>query len=100
MISVLTLAEQHYSASSPAFDYALSVVTVVDATRAVAERAAQLLAETSLDGHENLIDAFVVATASFAEVAAKVASSDGSHIPPLCKAATAITGRSVAVVRL
>ncbi|TDD97706.1 hypothetical protein [Actinomadura rubrisoli] len=100
VISVLTLAEQRYSMNGPAFDHALSSVTVVDANRAIAERAARLLAEAALDGHENLIDAFVVATGSFAEVGARVASSDASHMPPLCKAARVVTGRTIGLVRI
>lgn len=100
VVSVLTLAEQRYSGSNPAFDYIVSGLTVVDATRVVAERAARLLAEAALDGHENLIDAFVVATASFAGVTAKVATSDSSHIPPLCKAAKVLTGKTIGVVRV
>ncbi|MFD0850725.1 hypothetical protein ACFQ07_00565 [Actinomadura adrarensis] len=98
VISVVTLAEQRRNRNSAAYRYAVSQATVVDATRPIAERAAELLEAAELDGHECLIDAFVVSTASFATGGARVASSDGSHIPPLCKAATALTGRPIGVL--
>ena len=91
VLSVVTLVEQHQSAAGADFTWAVSQTTVIDATRAVADRAAELLAYAGLDGHKNVVDAFVVATASFASAGAKVASSDGTHIPPLCRAASAIT---------
>ena len=100
VISVVTLAEQRRDKNSDAFRYAVSQATVVDATRPIAERAADLLDAADLDGHECLIDAFVVSTASFALGGAKVASSDGSHIPPLCKAATDLIGRPIGVVAI
>ncbi|RVX44317.1 hypothetical protein EDD27_7047 [Nonomuraea polychroma] len=57
-------------------------------TSEVADLAARLLVATGLSGHDCAVDAIVVATAVGASGAAKVASSDGTHIPKLCSVAT------------
>ncbi len=62
-------------------------LTVVPATEAVADLAGLLLDDAGLDGHECVVDALVVATAATGSGPAKVASSDGSHVPKLIAAA-------------
>ncbi|MGY4999736.1 hypothetical protein [Streptomyces griseus] len=54
----------------------------------IADRAAKLLEDVGLDGHENVVDALIVATAACSDGPMKVASTDGSHIPKLCHAAS------------
>jgi len=46
-----------------------------------------VLDDAGLDGHECVVDALVVATAAAGSGPAKVASSDGSHVPKLIAAA-------------
>ncbi|MGI5287324.1 hypothetical protein ACQEVF_28860 [Nonomuraea polychroma] len=65
-----------------------SKLSVIDVTSEVADLAARLLVATGLSGHDCAVDAIVVATAASASGAAKVASSDGTHIPKLCSVAT------------
>ncbi|MFE7134794.1 type II toxin-antitoxin system VapC family toxin [Streptomyces sp. NPDC057638] len=69
-----------------------SRLTVIPATEIIADRAAELLEHTGLDGHDNVVDALVVATAACSEGPVKIASTDGSHVPKLCHAAS--LGRS------
>jgi predicted nucleic acid-binding protein len=65
-----------------------SRLNVLPVTEEVADRAAGLLEDAGLDGHEFVVDALVVAGAAVSSGQAKVASSDGSHIPKLCAAAS------------
>jgi hypothetical protein len=62
-------------------------LTVVPVTEAVADLAGLLLQDAGLDGHEGVVDALVVASAATGSGPAKVASSDGSHVPKLIGAA-------------
>jgi len=73
---------------------------VVPLTEDIADAAAQLLNATGLVGHECVVGAVVVATAASASGPAKVASSDGSHVPALCKAASAGRASAVTWVRV
>ncbi|WP_446040401.1 hypothetical protein [Streptomyces sp. SID1121] len=77
-----------------------SRLTVIPATEIIADRAAELLEDAGLDGHENVVDALVVATAACSSGPMKVASTDGSHIPKLCHAASIDRGSPVEWVRV
>jgi predicted nucleic acid-binding protein len=89
VLSAITVAEQRRTgAAAQRMRWLRSRLTVVDITEEVADRAAELLEAAELDGHECVVDALVVAVAAIASGPAKVASSDGSHIPSLCKAAS------------
>src|SRR4051794_37790920 len=86
VLSAVTVAEQHRTgAAAQRMRWLRSRLTVVDITEEVADRAAGLLEAAELDGHECVVDALVVAVAAIASGPAKVASSDRSHIPSLCK---------------
>lgn len=90
LLSAVTLAEQRRrGAAGQRMRWVRSRLTVVPVTEEIAERAAALLEETGLDGHRCVVDALVVATGAVARGAAKVASSDATHIPKLCAAAQA-----------
>ncbi|WYB31271.1 hypothetical protein V6574_18050 [Streptomyces sp. SM1P] len=52
-----------------------SRLTVIPATEMIADRAANLLEDTGLDGHDNVVDALVVATAACSDRPMKVAST-------------------------
>ncbi|ORT55504.1 hypothetical protein [Streptomyces sp. CB03238] len=65
-----------------------SQVDIVPATVTVADFAATLLDDAGLDGHDNVVDALVVATATCTEGPVKVVSTDASHIPKLCHVAS------------
>lgn len=77
-----------------------SRLTVVPVTEDIADAAAALLNATGLSGHQCVVDAVVVATAASATGPAKVVSSDGSHIPALCKNASARRTSPVEWVRV
>ncbi|GLX18733.1 MULTISPECIES: PIN domain-containing protein [Streptomyces] len=92
-ISAATIAEVRRSGrAAQRLAWQRSRLTVVPVTEALADKAAELLEAAGLDGHECVVDALVVATAALSSGPAKVASSDGSHVPKLCAAASA--GRS------
>ena len=89
VISAVTIAEQRRSGKAgQRLAFLRSKLTVVDVTEQIADLAASLLDSTGLTGHECVVDAVVVATAASTIGPAKVVSSDGSHVPALCKAAT------------
>lgn len=95
-ISAATIAEVRRSGRAGArLRWLRSRLSVVPVTEAVADVAATLLEDAGLDGHECVVDALVVATAAQTVGPAKVASSDGSHVPKLCAAAS--VGRSLPV---
>ncbi|PVC97520.1 hypothetical protein [Streptomyces sp. CS014] len=56
--------------------------------------------DAGLDGHENVVDVLVVATAACADGPMKVASTDGSHIPKLWHAASVGRNSPVEWVRV
>ncbi|GIH68339.1 hypothetical protein Mth01_05920 [Sphaerimonospora thailandensis] len=62
-------------------------LTVIPVTEGTADLAGLLLEDAGLDGHECVVDALVVASAAAGSGPAKVASSDGSHVPKLIAAA-------------
>ncbi|AWZ10246.1 hypothetical protein DRB96_16550 [Streptomyces sp. ICC1] len=72
--------------------FLLSRFDVKPVTDAVTEAAAKLLDVSGLDGHECLVDALVVATASLCTPPVLLVTSDTSHIPALCKAAEELPG--------
>ncbi|TMR90175.1 type II toxin-antitoxin system VapC family toxin [Nonomuraea basaltis] len=83
-ISVVTLAEvRRTGAVGRRLIWQRAHLTVIPVTEAVADVAGTLLEGTGLDGHERVVDALVVASAAVGSGPAKVASSDGSHIPKL-----------------
>jgi hypothetical protein len=65
-----------------------SQTSVVPVSEEIADPAARLLEEAGLDGHENVVDALVVATAAASGGPVKVVSTDASHVPKLCAAAS------------
>ncbi|MER7009099.1 hypothetical protein ABT297_39485 [Dactylosporangium sp. NPDC000555] len=96
VISAVTIVEQRRNGTArQRLAWVRSRLTVVPLIEEIADAAANLLDVTGLDGHECVVDAVVVATAASVSGPAKVASSDGSHVPALCKAAS--TGRPSAV---
>ncbi|MFS2294210.1 MAG: hypothetical protein FWJ90_16210 [Actinomadura sp.] len=89
VISAVTIAEQRRNGrAGRRLAWLRSRLTIIPVTEEIADVAAALLDSTGLSGHECVVDALVVATAASA-TAAKVVSSDGSHIPALCKEASA-----------
>ena len=89
VISAVTIVEQRRSGNAgQRLAFVRSRLTVVDVTEQIADLAASLLDSTGLTGRECVVDAVVVATAASATGPAKVVSSDGSHVPALCKSAT------------
>lgn len=86
VISVVTIVEQRREGKAgQRLAWQRSRLTVVPVTEEIADSAAALLSASGLSRHECVVDALVVATAASATGPAKVASSDGSHIPILCK---------------
>ncbi|MFF7010695.1 type II toxin-antitoxin system VapC family toxin [Streptomyces fimicarius] len=77
-----------------------SRLTVIPANEVIADRAAKLLEDVGLDGHEDVVDALVVATAACSDGPMKVASTDRSHIPKLCHAASVSRNSPVEWVRV
>lgn len=90
VISAVTIAEQRRNGrAGRRLAWLRSRLTIIPVTEEIADVAAALLDSTGLSGHEFVVDALVVATAASATGPAKVVSSDGSHIPALCKEASA-----------
>ncbi|MFG2246915.1 hypothetical protein [Spirillospora sp. NPDC048823] len=90
VISAVTIAEQRRDGQAGRrLAWLRSRLTIVPVTEELADAAAALLNSTGLSGHDCVVDALVVATAASATGPSKVVSSDGSHIPALCKDASA-----------
>lgn len=88
-ISVLTVAEERRTGeAAKRLAWWRSQLVKVPVSEQLAAEAGALLDATGLSGHENVLDAVVVATAASAPEQARVISSDESHIPVLAKAAT------------
>ncbi|WP_407838693.1 type II toxin-antitoxin system VapC family toxin [Streptomyces sp. DSM 116496] len=88
-ISAATLVEvRRHGQAGQRLAWLRSRLTVIPVTEQIADKAAELLEAAGLDGHECVVDALVVATAALSTGPAKVASSDGSHVPKLCTAAS------------
>ncbi|MEU3601001.1 PIN domain-containing protein [Streptomyces sp. NPDC006798] len=100
-ISTVSLAEvRRTGRAADRLRWLRSRLTVVPVTEAVADTAARLLEDAGLDGHENVVDAIVVATAAGSGGPAKVVSADGSHIPKLCHAASVTRSTPVEWIRV
>ncbi|WP_228390214.1 DNA-binding protein [Streptomyces smaragdinus] len=100
-ISAVSLAEvRRTGQAARRLAWLRSRLTAFPATEAVADRAARLLEDSGLDGHENVVDSLVVATAAGSPGPVKVASTDGSHIPKLCHAASIDRSTPVEWVRI
>jgi hypothetical protein len=101
VISAVTIAEQRRDGQAgKRLSWLRSRLTIVPVTEDIADVAAALLNSTGLCGHDCVVDALVVATAASATGPAKVVSSDGSHIPALCKDASANRASPVDWVRV
>jgi hypothetical protein len=88
-ISAITVVEQRRDGKAgQRLAWIRSRLTIVPVTEDIADAAAELLDATGLSGHQCVVDAVVVATAASTTGPAKVVSSDGSHIPALCKSAS------------
>lgn len=90
-VSVVTLAEQRRTgeAGQRLAWWRSQIDRRIPVSEEIAEEAAQLREGSSLDGHENVIDALVVATAAIITTdRAVILSSDETHIPKLCAEAT------------
>ncbi|MEV7567819.1 DNA-binding protein [Streptomyces tanashiensis] len=82
----------HPRINRPALEWTLSRLVVEPVTDAVARRAADLLAEAGLHGHEYAIDAMVAATALAAPGPVTVLTSGPEDLMTLCAGrATVIT---------
>jgi hypothetical protein len=99
-ISTVTIVEQRHDGGSGRLAWVRSRLTVVPVSEEIADVAANLLNATGLDGHDCVVDAVVVATAASATGPAKIASSDGSHIPALCGEAGVSRASPVTWVRV
>jgi predicted nucleic acid-binding protein len=88
-ISAVTIAEvRRGGQAAKRLRWLRSRLIVVPVTEPIADLAAELLEDAGLDGHACVVDSLVVATAASAAGTAKVVSSDGSHVPKLCGAAS------------
>lgn len=95
-ISVVTLAEQRRTGEAAArMRWLRSRLVVVPVSEQLADLAAGLLELAGLDGHSNVIDALVTATAASAYAPGRLLTADGSHIPALCKAAVELGARQI-----
>jgi hypothetical protein len=95
-ISVVTLAEQRRTGQAAArMRWLRSRLVIVPVTEQVADLAAGLLEYSGLDGHSNVVDALVTATAASANAVGRLLTADGSHIPVLCKAAVELGARQI-----
>ncbi|RVX38137.1 hypothetical protein EDD27_0430 [Nonomuraea polychroma] len=89
-ISAVTVAEERRTGTAgQRLDWWRSQLVRVPVSEPTALLARQLLEETGLDGHRSVVGALVVSTAASSPDVARVISSDASHIPKLCAAATA-----------
>ncbi|WP_327162490.1 DNA-binding protein [Streptomyces zaomyceticus] len=83
--SAATLVEvMHPRINRAALEWTLSRLVVEPVTDAIARRAAALLAENGLHGHEYAIDAMVAATALAAPGPVSVLASDPEDLIVLC----------------
>ncbi|MFE3583543.1 DNA-binding protein [Streptomyces vinaceus] len=100
-ISAATLAEvRRHGRTGQHLAWVRSRLIVAPVTEQLADLAAGLLEAAGLDGHECVVDALVVATAALSSGPAKVISSDGSHVPKLCAAASVGRPTQVQWVRI
>ncbi|MFJ8233035.1 type II toxin-antitoxin system VapC family toxin [Streptomyces sp. NPDC094448] len=66
------------------FDYAVSLVSIVPPSEAVARHASKLLAAAGLHGHKYALDAIVAATALAASRPVVILTSDPEDLSALC----------------
>lgn len=100
-ISAATIAEvRRRGKAAQRLLWLRSRLVIVPVSEPVADLAARLLEDAGLDGHECVVDSLVVATAAHATGAAKVVSSDGSHVPKLCGAASLVRASPVQYVHV
>ncbi|MEV0620418.1 PIN domain-containing protein [Nonomuraea sp. NPDC050404] len=95
-VSVVTLAEQRRTGQAAArMRWLRSRLTIVPVGEHLADLAAGLLEHTGLDGHANVIDALVTATAASTNAPGRLLTADCTHIPVLCKAAVELGARQI-----
>ncbi|WP_328814879.1 hypothetical protein [Nonomuraea cypriaca] len=95
-ISVATLAEQRRTGQAAArMRWLRSRLVIVPVSEQLADLAAGLLECAGLDGHSNVIDALVTATAASTNAPGRLLTADGSHVPALCKAAVELGSRQI-----
>ncbi|MFF8098282.1 PIN domain-containing protein [Streptomyces sp. NPDC016640] len=83
--SAATLVEVvHPRINRPALEWTLSRLVVEPVTEPIARRAAALLADTGLHGHEYAVDAMLAATALTAPGPVTVLTSDAEDLMALC----------------
>ncbi|WP_175411998.1 hypothetical protein [Streptomyces sp. TRM64462] len=101
-LSVLTPLEVRRTGdAAKRLSFLLSRFDLKPITDDVIRNAARILDVTGLDGHECLVDALVVATAALCTPPVRLVTSDASHIPKLCAAATALPGEpDIKVIRV
>lgn len=84
--SAATLVEvRHPKINQAAFRWAVSRLTVVPVSEALAITASGLLAKAGLHGHKHAIDAMVAATALMAAEPVAVLTSDPGDLALLCR---------------
>ncbi|SEG98253.1 hypothetical protein SAMN05444920_111255 [Nonomuraea solani] len=100
-VSVVTLAEQRRTGQAAArMRWLRSRLVIVPVSEQVADLAAGLLECAGLDGHNDVIDALVTATAASDRAPGRLLTSDGSHIPALCKAAAELGARPIQWIKV
>jgi predicted nucleic acid-binding protein len=83
--SAATLVEvMHPRLKRPAFEWTLSRIVVAPVTEDIARRAAALLSDAGLHGHQHAIDAMLAATALAAPRPVTVLTSDAEDLLVLC----------------
>ncbi|WP_340559747.1 type II toxin-antitoxin system VapC family toxin [Streptomyces sp. GSL17-111] len=89
--SAATLVEVvHPGVRRPALDWVLSRIVVEPVTEEVARRAAGLLADVGLHGHQHAIDAMLAATALRAPSPVTVLTSDVDDLRTLCRSGVVV----------
>jgi predicted nucleic acid-binding protein len=95
-VSVVTLTEQRRTGQAAArMRWFRSRLVIVPVGEHLADLAADLLEHAGLDGHGNVIDALVTATAASTNAPGRLLTSDRSHVPALCKAAVDLGARPI-----
>ncbi|MEV6775520.1 type II toxin-antitoxin system VapC family toxin [Streptomyces syringium] len=85
VISSVTLVEARDPRVNQArFDYAVSRVTIIPPTEAIARHASKLLAAACLHGHKYALDSIVAATALASPTPVTVLTSDPEDLLTLC----------------
>ena len=92
--SAATVVEvSHPRINRPAFEWTLPHIVIEPVTEPIARRAAAILAEVGLHGHQHAIDAMLSATALAATAPVTVLTSDPEDIGALC-------GTSITVIKI